>query len=105
MTTTDDLLKEISGKLDKMLKLLAADTIRGYGKEQEKIELLDSLGFRPVEIAKFLNKSPDNVSVQLNLIRKKKEKSAKTVTKTEDEQTVAQGTETQKEGKQDEPTR
>jgi hypothetical protein len=104
MTTTDDLLKEISGKLDKMLKLLVADTIKAYGREQEKIELLDSLGFRPVEIAKFLNKSPDNVSVQLNLIRKKKEKPATTVTKAEDRQTFAQSIETQKEGQLDEPT-
>ena len=73
MSQTDKLLNEISGKLDKMLKLLAVDAVKEIEKEQDKIELLDSVGFKPVEIARFLNKSPDNVSVQLNIIRKKKE--------------------------------
>ena len=73
MSQTDKLLNEISGKLDKMLKLLALDAVKVLEKEQDKIELLDSLGFKPVEIARFLNKSPENVSVQLGIIRKKKE--------------------------------
>lgn len=77
----NDLLTEISGKLDKILKLLALDTVKGLPTEQEKIELLDSLGFRPSEIAKFLNKSPVNVSVQLNIILRKKEKIPKAPTK------------------------
>lgn len=77
MSQTDKLVGEISEKLDKMLRLLAVDAVRGITSEQEKIELLDSLGFRPIEIAKLLNKSPDNVNVQLNIIRKKKEKVAK----------------------------
>jgi len=72
MSQTDKLLAEISEKLDKMLRLLAIDAVKGITKEQEKIELLDSLGFRPIEIAKLLNKSPDNINVQLNIIRKKK---------------------------------
>lgn len=74
MSQTDKLLAEISEKLDKMLRLLAVNAVKEITKEQEKIELLDSLGFRPIEIAKLLNKSPDNISVQLNIIRKKKEK-------------------------------
>jgi hypothetical protein len=74
MTATDDLLKEISVKLDRMTKLLAASTIKGYGTEQEKIELLDSMGFTSTEIARLLNKSIQNVCVQLNLISKKKQK-------------------------------
>ena len=69
-------LEEISGKLDKILKLLAVNTVKGLEKDQEKIELLDQLGFRPVEIAVFLGKSPDNINVQLSLLRKKKGKSA-----------------------------
>ncbi|MCL5986928.1 MAG: hypothetical protein M1371_10275 [Actinobacteria bacterium] len=76
--STEDLLKEISKKMDKILNLLAADAIKGYKVEQEKIELLDALGFRPIEIAKLLNKSPENVSVQLGIIRKKKDKVIKT---------------------------
>ena len=79
MSQTDKLLVEISEKMDKLLRLLALETVKGITAEQGKIELLDSLGFRSIEIAKFLNKSPDNVSVQLNIIRKKKEKAAKKV--------------------------
>ena len=78
---TNDLLEEISEKLDKVLKLLAIDAVKGYEKEQQKIEILDSIGFKPSEIAKMLNKSPENVSVVLRSIRKKKDQ--KTATKTE----------------------
>jgi len=101
----NDVLTEISGKLDKILKLLAIDAVKGLSTEQEKIELLDSLGFRPVEIAKFLNKSPENVSVQLNLIRKKKVKTTKTPTQTETEKTITVEAETGKAGAENEPTR
>lgn len=77
MGQTEDLLSDISAKLDKILRLLTIDAVKGIEKEQEKIELLDSLGFRPVEISKLLNKSPDNISVQLTIIRKKREGKAK----------------------------
>jgi hypothetical protein len=79
MSHTEELLSEISGKIDKMLRLFAVEVVKGIAEEQGKIELLDSLGFRSSEIARLLNKTPDNVSVQLNKIRKKKEKSVKTV--------------------------
>jgi len=65
--------------LDKILKLLSIDAVKGCSTEQEKIELLDSLGFRPVEIAKLLNKSQENVNVVLSSIRKKTEKKPKTI--------------------------
>lgn len=76
MSQTNDLLVEISTKLDKVLRLLAVDVVKEYGKEHEKIELLDSLGFRAVEIAKLLNKTPENVNVVLSSIRKKKLKTS-----------------------------
>lgn len=76
---TNDLLVDISSKLDKVLKLLAIGAVKDFEKEQQKIELLDSLGFKPSEIAKFLNKSPENVSVVLGSIRKRKEISTKKV--------------------------
>jgi DNA-binding NarL/FixJ family response regulator len=82
MTTTDDLLKEISGKLDKMTKLFAVDAIKNCATEQEKIELLDSLGFTSSEIARLLNKSVENVCTQLKNISRKKEKSKKDSTET-----------------------
>lgn len=73
MSQPDKYLAEISEKLDKILKLLAIDAVKAIEKEQGKIALLDSLGFRPIEIAKFLNKTDDNVNRQLNELRKKKE--------------------------------
>lgn len=91
MSQTNDLLAEISGKLDKVLRLLALDVVKGVEKELEKIELLDSLGFRPIEIAKFLNKSQDNVNNRLFTIRKKREKTTKTET-TESEKINSQET-------------
>jgi len=87
MNQTDNLLAEISEKLDKVLRLLALDVVKAYEKEEEKIELLDSLGFRPIEIAKLLNKTQDNVNNRLNAIRKKREKTTK---KTEPEKTNIQ---------------
>jgi len=77
LSQTDELLAEISEKMDKMLRLLAVEAVKGIEKEQDKVELLVSLGFRPVEIAKLLNKSQDNINVQLNIIRKKREKITK----------------------------
>jgi hypothetical protein len=102
--TTDDLLIEISGKLDKITKLLAAGAIKEYGTEQEKIELLDSMGFKSSEIARLLNKSIQNVCVQLNIISKKKEKIEKTVVKSETEKITTQIAATSEEGKKNEST-
>lgn len=79
MGEIDKPLAEISKKLDNIQKLLAMLAVKDLETEQSKIELLDRLGFKPVEIANFLSKSPDNISVQLNLIRKKKQKAAKIV--------------------------
>ncbi len=39
-----------------------------------RIEILRAAGLRPIEIARILGKSLTNVSVQLNLLKKKKEK-------------------------------
>lgn len=77
MGEIDKPLAEISKKLDNIQKLLAIITVKGIETEQAKIEMLDRIGFKPVEIASFLGKSPDNISVQLSIIRKKKQKGAK----------------------------
>ena len=100
----NNILTEISGKLDKILKLLAIDVVRGLSTEQEKIEMLDSIGFRPVEIARFLNKSPENVSVQLGLIRRKRTKSTKSATQTEAEKSITAEAGTEKAGGKSEST-
>lgn len=77
MSETERLLEEISGKLDRVLRLLAINSVREISTEQGKIESLDLIGFRPSEIAMLLNKSQDNINVQLSLIQKKKSKAMK----------------------------
>jgi hypothetical protein len=78
MSLTNNLLKDISDKLDKIMRLLALETVKGIEKEMDKIELLDSLGFRPVEIAKLLNKNPNVITAHLSKIRKKRETFSRT---------------------------
>ena len=65
-------LAEISDELDKLIRLQAINVVKDIDSEQGEIALLDSLGFRPVEIGKMLNKSPENVSVVPGNLRKKK---------------------------------
>lgn len=66
----EDKLTEISDKLDKLIRLQAIVVVKNETSEQSKIALLDSLGFRPSEIAKMLGKSPENVNVVLGRIKK-----------------------------------
>jgi len=61
-------------KLDKLTKLIALQVVAGQPKEQDKIVLLDSIGFRPVEIDRLLNKSPGYANAALSNIRKKQNK-------------------------------
>jgi hypothetical protein len=63
-------------KFDKTIRLLTILALKGVEREDEKIELLDMMGFRQSEIARLLNKSPQNVNVVLTRLRKKKESSA-----------------------------
>lgn len=74
---TNDLLIDISSKLDKVLKLMALQVVRGLEKESEKIELLDTAGFTSTEIGKALNKSTANVCTVLKGIKERAEKSEK----------------------------
>jgi hypothetical protein len=68
---SEDSLKKISDQLEKLIRLEAWIAVKSEPSEQAKVALLDSLGFRPVEIAKMLNKTPENVSVVLSNLRKK----------------------------------
>lgn len=54
-----------------MTKLVALLALKGEEKESEKVRLLDSMGFRPTDIANILNKSLSNVTTTLTNIRKK----------------------------------
>jgi hypothetical protein len=63
----------IADKLDKILRLLAIETVKGKEKEQDKIDLLDSLGFKSSEIDRLLGKSPGYSSVVIAQLKKKKQ--------------------------------
>ena len=58
-------------RLDKIARFLAHIAVKDLSTEQDKIDLLDRLGLRTGEIAKYLGKSTQNVSTVLGNIRKK----------------------------------
>lgn len=96
------LLEKISEKMDRTLRLLAVIAVKDLASEQEKIELLDSLGFTSSDISMLLNKSIQNVCVQLNIISKKKERVGKASVKNVTENTANQALEATDETKRDE---
>jgi len=63
----------IVDRLDKILRLLAIETVKGKEKEQDKIDLLDSLGFKSTEIDRLLGKSPGYSSVVIAQLKRKKQ--------------------------------
>jgi hypothetical protein len=69
----DKQYKELSAKLDNITKLLSVIALKDKEREQDKIELLDMVGFRTSEIARLLNKSSQNISTVLGILRKKGE--------------------------------
>ena len=65
----DEELKEISRKLDTMVRLLAIDVIRGR-ELRDQIKLLSQAGLKPTEIAEVLGKTSNSVRVTLFGIRR-----------------------------------
>jgi hypothetical protein len=76
---TNDVLINISSKLDKIIKLLALSAIKDSQKEKEKIGLLDSVGFTSSEIGKILNKSTENVCTVLKSLKDKPHKTTQSL--------------------------
>lgn len=69
--------KELSEKLGKIIKLLSLAVVKGM-EVDDQILMLSSSGFKPVEIAGFLGKTPNAVRIALHKARKKvKKQSAK----------------------------
>ncbi len=60
-------------RLDKILRLEAIQVVKGLARESDKIELLDSVGFKPTEIDRMLGKSVGYSSVALYQMKKKKQ--------------------------------
>ncbi len=72
---SERILSEISSKIDKLIRLQALDYVREVQSEQDKIKLLDSMGFKATEISSILDKTPQNVYVVLSQLRKKSRQS------------------------------
>ncbi len=69
----DDQFKIINKKLDQIVGLLANNTIKDK-TIQEQVKILDSLEFKPEEIAKIIGKTRNNVDQVLHKIRAKTNK-------------------------------
>lgn len=66
------LLREISAKLDRVLRLLAVGAIPPDGTDKEKAIALSRAGLAPKEIAELLDTTPNTVSVALSKARRGK---------------------------------
>lgn len=73
MTSNDSTLKEISGKLDILIRLSALNLVKDAKTQKEQIALLSESGFQPKQIADILGTNSNVVSVTLNAIKKKRE--------------------------------
>lgn len=70
---SENVLKEISKKLDILIKLTATGAV-GDQSLREQIRMLDAVGLRPRDIASILGKSPNHIRVELACLRKKKKR-------------------------------
>ena len=64
--------EEINDKLDKIIRLLAQGLLKDMKFQKEKILMLSSIGYRPIEIANLLGTSSNTVSVTLSEAKKEK---------------------------------
>lgn len=70
-TIGNNQFKELSGKLDLLIKLTAAKIVKDK-KSEEQILFLSTLGFRPKETAWLFGKTLNYVNVTLHKFREKK---------------------------------
>lgn len=65
--------KDIEGicdRLDILIKLMVANVVSEKAYD-DQVRILSSVGFQPKEIADFLNRTPNAVSIKLTELRKK----------------------------------
>lgn len=81
----------ITRKMDSLAKLLALNIIKDK-TVNEQVETLRKAGFRPIEIADLLGKSPNQINVTINLLEKtkKKKESVKASVEEQSQQTEAE---------------
>lgn len=70
----DTIQKDILHELQVIKKLLALSLLPADDSQLKRIAKLDSLGFRPKDIAEILATSSNTVNVALNRIRNSKRK-------------------------------
>jgi hypothetical protein len=70
MASKDD-LREVSRKLDTVIRLLAVDVIKGR-ELKDQVRLLHQAGLMPKDIAGILGKTPNAIRVALFSLRKTK---------------------------------
>jgi hypothetical protein len=63
--------KEICDRLDVLIRLSAANVIVGKNYD-DQVRILYAAGFQPKEIADFLGRTPNAISIKLTELRKKK---------------------------------
>jgi len=68
---SEDISKEVSTKLDTVIRLLAMEVVRGR-ELKDQVRFLDQAGLKPKEIADLLGKTPNAIRVALFSIRKSK---------------------------------
>lgn len=69
---TDGLLKEISDRLDTLIRLYAMGLVREIKLQKDQISVLDEAGFKPKQIAEILGTTSNTVSVSLSAIKKER---------------------------------
>jgi hypothetical protein len=67
-----EVLNRIAGNLGRISNLLAILAVKGYEDDDDRIRILDSAGFTPVEIGSLLGKRPNTISVALYRARKRR---------------------------------
>jgi len=70
--STDELLEEISKKLDKLIAVSSIQ-VKDMGQNQ-KMKILNDMGLQPKEIATIIGTTPNTVSVELSKMKKNKTK-------------------------------
>jgi DNA-directed RNA polymerase specialized sigma24 family protein len=63
--------KEISDKMDKIIRLLALSVVKDMKTQKDKILYLTSFGFGPSDIATLIGTTSNTVNVALSKTRKK----------------------------------
>jgi DNA-directed RNA polymerase specialized sigma24 family protein len=70
--------KEITSKMDLVVRLLALNIVKDLKVQKDKIIALSSFGFGPSEIAKLLGTTSNTVNVALSEMRKMAKKNKQT---------------------------